>query len=73
MTPPPASLEERKEFVPALVAGITVVPDKLRLDLQMRTLPAVLGPDFTCEMVAGGRYAPLEMELEPACFVAVAA
>jgi len=35
------SLEDRKEFVRAFVAGVSVVPDEARLDVQMRTLPAV--------------------------------
>ena len=52
------SLEERKEFIRAFIAGVTVVPEKLRLDLQIRELPAVLPGDSTCEMVAGARYKP---------------
>lgn len=67
------NIEERKEFVRAFVAGITVVPDKLRLDLQMRTLPAVLDPDFACELVAGARYEPLQVNLEPHLVVPLAA
>jgi len=35
------SLEARKEFVRAFVGGVSVVPGEARLDIQMRTLPAV--------------------------------
>ena len=59
------NLEERKEFIRAFIAGVTVVPEKARLDLQVRTLPAVLDADSTCLMVAGARYEPLQMNLEP--------
>jgi hypothetical protein len=60
------NLEERKECVRAFVAGITVVPAKLRLDLPMRALPAVLDPDFTCELVAGACWEAVQMYPEPA-------
>ena len=52
------NLEERKEFVRAFIAGVTVVPEKARLDLQVRTFPAVLDADSTCEMVAGAGFEP---------------
>ena len=39
-TPESSSLEERKEFVNAFIAGITIHPDGQRLDLQMRKIPA---------------------------------
>ena len=32
-------IEDRKEFVRAFVAGITVVPDEPRIELQMRKDP----------------------------------
>ena len=57
--------EDRKGFVRAFVAGITVVPEKLRLDLQVRKIPAALGRDSTCLMVAGARYEPVQKNLEP--------
>ncbi len=50
--------EERKELVRAFVAGITVVPDELRLDLQIRKIPTVLPGDFSCLMVAGAGFEP---------------
>jgi len=34
------SPEDRKGFVRAFIAGITVVPESLRLDLQVRRIPA---------------------------------
>ena len=37
-----ASLEERKEFVHALIAGMTVHPDGHRLDILMRNIPSGL-------------------------------
>ena len=39
-----ASLEERKEFVNAFIAGITVHPDDHRLDILMRIIPAAVLP-----------------------------
>jgi hypothetical protein len=63
-----ASMEDRKEFVRAFVAGVSVVPGDARLDVQMRTLPAVgaLGAaNSTCGLVAGARYEPLQMKLTP--------
>jgi DNA invertase Pin-like site-specific DNA recombinase len=62
------SLEDRKEFVRAFVAGVSVVPGDARLDVQMRTLPALdtLRPgNSTCRMVAGARYEPLQIEMRP--------
>ena len=58
-----AHLEERKQFVQAFIEGITVQPDNNRLDLRIRTLPA-LG-NSPVSMVAGARYEPLQMNLEP--------
>ena len=55
------SLEDRKEFVRAFVAGVSVVPGDARLDIQMRTLPALetLRPgNSTCRMVAGAGFEP---------------
>lgn len=34
------SLEERKEFMQAFVAGITVHPDEMRMDVRIRKIPA---------------------------------
>jgi len=62
------SLEDRKEFVRAFVAGVSVVPDEARLDVQMRTLPAVgslLPANSTCGLVAGARYESVQMEMRP--------
>ncbi len=47
----------------AFIAGVTVQPDDNRLDLRVRTLPA-LG-DSSVSMVAGARYEPLQMIMEP--------
>ena len=50
------SLEERKEFMHAFVAGITVHPDEERLDVLMRKIPATALPqpgDSSVGMVAG--------------------
>jgi DNA invertase Pin-like site-specific DNA recombinase len=63
-----ASLEDRKEFVRAFVGGVSVVPGEARLDVRMRTLPAVgvLRPEnSTCGLVAGARYVPLQIDLNP--------
>jgi DNA invertase Pin-like site-specific DNA recombinase len=56
-----ASLEDRKEFVRAFVGGVSVVPGEARLDVRMRTLPAVgvLRPEnSTCGLVAGAGFEP---------------
>ena len=58
-----AHLEERKQLVQAFIAGVTVQPDDNRLDLRVRTLPD-LG-NLSVSMVAGARYEPLQMNLEP--------
>jgi hypothetical protein len=60
-----ANIEGRKEFVRAFIGGITVRPDTGVLDLQMKKLPAMLPGNFTCEMVAGARYVPLQIEMKP--------
>ena len=63
-----ASLEDRKEFVRAFVGGVSVVPGEARLDVQMRTLPAVgvlRHPNSTCGLVAGARFEPVQIELRP--------
>jgi hypothetical protein len=54
--------------VRAFIAGITVVPEALRLDLQVRRIPALLGANgnSTCLVVAGARYEPVQKNLEPA-------
>ncbi len=56
----------------AFIAGVTVDPDELRLDLKVRPLP-FLDANSSVGVVAGARYEPLQMKLEPACVVAVAA
>ena len=48
--------------------GVTVVPGDVRLDVQMRTLPAVgvlRHSDSTYGLVAGARYEPLQIEMRP--------
>jgi DNA invertase Pin-like site-specific DNA recombinase len=63
-----ASMEDRKEFVRAFVGSVSVVPGEARLDVQMRTLPAVgslLPANSTCGLVAGARFVPLQMKLQP--------
>jgi hypothetical protein len=62
------SLEDRKECVRAFVGGVSVVPAEARLDVQMRTLPAVgaLRPANSASgLVAGARYEPLQIVLRP--------
>ena len=62
------NLEERKEFVRAFVGGVNVVPTEARLELQMKRVPAVgqlLPENSACRMVAGARYAPVQVELRP--------
>jgi hypothetical protein len=59
------SLEDRKEFVRAFVGGVSVVPDEARLDVQMRTLPAMGDANSTCRLVSGARYEPVQIELRP--------
>jgi hypothetical protein len=49
-------IEERKEFMRAFIEGIIVQPDKLRLDLQIRKIPALEPGNSTCLMVARARY-----------------
>jgi hypothetical protein len=63
-----ASMEDRKEFVRAFVGGVSVVPGEARLDVQMRTLPAVgvlRHSNSACGLVAGARYVPLQIEMRP--------
>jgi hypothetical protein len=59
------SLEDRKEFVRAFVGGVSVVPGDVRLDIQMRTLPALSNANSTCGLVAGARYVPVQIEMRP--------
>ncbi|MBZ5640827.1 MAG: hypothetical protein LAO51_18980, partial [Acidobacteriia bacterium] len=62
------SLEERKEFVRAFVDGVKVMPEVARLELEMRKFPAVGLPrpaNSTCELVAGARFVPLQIEMKP--------
>lgn len=60
-----AYIEGRKEFVRAFIGGITVRPDTGMLDLPMKKLPARVPGNSTCEMVAGARYEPLQIEMRP--------
>ena len=58
-------IEGRKEFVRAFIGGITVSPDTGVLDLQVKKLPALVPGNFTCDVVAGARYEPLQIEMRP--------
>ena len=61
-------MEDRKEFVRAFVGGVSVVPGEARLDIQMRTLPAVgvlRHSNSACGLVAGARYEPVQIEMRP--------
>jgi hypothetical protein len=60
-----ANIEGRKEFVRAFIGGITVRPDTGVLDLQMRNLPVLGKGNSTCELVAGARFVPLQIEMRP--------
>ena len=60
-----ASIEGRKEFVRAFIGGITVRPDTGVLDLQMRQLPVLGAANSACDVVAGARYEPVQMEMTP--------
>ena len=63
-----ASLEDRKEFIRSFVGSVSVVPHDARLDVQMRTLPAVGAlqhANSTCGLVAGARYEPVQIEMWP--------
>ena len=59
------SLEGRKEFVRAFVGGITVRPDSGVLDVQMKKFPELGTGNLTCDVVAGARYVPVQIELRP--------
>ncbi|MEE8191840.1 MAG: hypothetical protein V3T74_03790, partial [Gemmatimonadales bacterium] len=50
------SLEERKEFIRAFVAGVTIVPEAARIDLRIRQLPAVWPENSSVGVVAGARF-----------------
>jgi hypothetical protein len=52
------SIEDRKEFARAFVGGVSVVPGEARLDIQMRTLPALSDANSTCGLVAGAGFEP---------------
>jgi hypothetical protein len=60
-----SGLEDRKEFVRAFVGGVSVVPGEARLDIQMRTFRALSDANSTCGLVAGARYVPVQMKLQP--------
>ena len=63
-----ASMENRKEFVRAFVAGVSVVPAQASLDVQMRTLPAIgalSAANSACGLVAGARYESVQIEMRP--------
>jgi hypothetical protein len=42
-----------------------VRPDTGVLDLQMKKFPELGSGSFTCEMVAGARYEPIQIEMKP--------
>jgi hypothetical protein len=58
------NLEERKEFIRAFISGITVRPNKGRLDLMVNQLPS-LNAKSSVGLVAGARYVPLQIEMRP--------
>ena len=60
-----ANIEGRKEFVRAFIGGITVSPDTGVLELQMKKFPEFGTGNFTCDVVAGARYEPLQIEMRP--------
>ena len=60
------NLEERKGFIRAFIDGVTIVPDKLRLDLRVRTFPVFGAANSSVGLVAGARYEPVQKNLEPA-------
>ena len=62
------SLEDKQEFVRPFVGGVSVVPGEARLDVRMRSLPAVgvlRRLISACGLVAGARYEPLQIEMRP--------
>jgi len=59
--------KERKEFVRTFIGSTTVRPDTGVLDVQMRNLPELGKGNSTCEMVAGARYEPVQIEMRPLC------
>jgi hypothetical protein len=42
-----------------------VRPDTGVLDVQIKKLPVLVPGNFTCEMVAGARYVPVQIEMRP--------
>ena len=54
-----ASIEERKEFVQAFIAGVTVRPDEARLDIQVRPIPVLGTANSSLGVVAGARFEPV--------------
>jgi len=59
------SLEEHKDLIRAFVEGVTVLPDETRIDFRIRKLPALWPEDSSVGVVAGARYEPVQMNLEP--------
>jgi len=59
------SLEEHKDLIRAFVTGVTVVPEKTRIDFRIRQLSAVWQEDSSVGVVAGARCEPVQMNLEP--------
>ncbi len=60
------SLEEKKEFMRAFIAGVTVHPDEERLEVQMRKIPATVLPqpgNSSVGVVAGARYDRVQQNL----------
>ena len=60
-----ANIEGRKEFVRAFIGGITVHPDTGVLDVRIKKFPELVAGNFTCDVVAGARYEPVQIELRP--------
>jgi len=56
---------ERKEFVQAFVAGITVHPEQRRLEVRIRKIPAAMlpRPGSSVEVVAGADFEPVQKNL----------
>ncbi len=60
-----ANIEERKLVMQAFIAGITVRPDEARLDLLVRPLPLTGTASSTARLVAGARFVPVQVKLQP--------
>ncbi len=61
-----ASLEERKEFVHAFIARVTIHPDEKEVTLEMKELPVASVPQpgvSSVELVAGARFPTLQVNV----------